>query len=105
MALSEESQRRQALLDKISSRAEALLKESPDPRQEMEWAENRLFEANLFSGNPPKSPAPWVQQVIAENWDLQDESIPWVLEKDSRPEKAETFENLILSLIPSEGGL
>ena len=49
----------------------------------MQWAEQRLSE------------------VIAQNLDLMDDSIPWMKERDSHPEKAETFEELILQLIPS----
>jgi hypothetical protein len=35
---------------------------------------------------------------------LMDEAMPWWEELDILPEEAETFENLILQLIPSEGG-
>ena len=42
---------------------------------------------------------------LAQNPDVMSECISWLLERDSHPEKAETFESLILSLIPSEGGL
>ena len=56
--------------------------ESSAPAQ-MQWAEQRLSE------------------VIAQNLDLMDDSIPWMKERDSHPEKAETFEELILQLIPS----
>ena len=97
----------QAFLDRIARRAAKLLKDSPSPDQEMKWAENRLSEANLWEGNPPnpRSPAAWTDQVIARNLDLMDQSIPWLKERDSRPDKAETFESLILSLLPTESGL
>jgi hypothetical protein len=41
-----------SLLDKIAARAVELLKEEDDPQAEMRWAERRLFEANLYNGNP-----------------------------------------------------
>jgi hypothetical protein len=37
--------------------------------------------------------------------DLMDEAMPWWEERDIHAEQAETFESLILQLIPSEGGL
>ena len=43
--------------------------------------------------------------MIAQNWDLKEETLPWLEERDSHPENAETFDSLILQLIPSEGGL
>jgi hypothetical protein len=96
-----------SLLDKIADRAAHLLmKESDDPQAEMRWAEDKLMEANLFNGNPDrKNPQQWAEEVIAQNDNLADESLPWIKERDLHPEKAETFENLILSLIPTEGGL
>ena len=99
--------RREALLDRIASRAAKLLKESPNPQQEMEWAEHRLWQESLFSPHrvDRSSPSKWVQEVLAQNLDVREDSIPWVLERDSHPERAETFESLILSLIPSESGL
>jgi len=102
-----ESQRKRLLLNKIGSRAEKLLRASPNPSQEMSWAENRLFEANLFQGNPPKprDPATWAEQVILQNPDLMDQSAPYLLEREVRPDRAKTFESLILQLIPTEGGL
>ena len=93
--------------ERIALQAAKLLKDSPSPQREMAWAENRLSEANLFSGNQPdrRNPSRWAEQVIALNPDLTDQSLPWLQEKDSHPEQAETFESLILSLIPSESGL
>ncbi len=96
----------QTLLDKIARRAVLLLKESEDPRAEMRWAESRLLEANLLNWSQQgESPQVWAERVIAQNLDLEDQSGPWLKERDSHPEEAETFESLILSLIPSEGGL
>jgi hypothetical protein len=48
------------------------------------------------------SPFAWTPQVIADNPDLVD-SIFYVECRGSYPEAAETFEELILSLIPTEG--
>jgi hypothetical protein len=95
-----------SLLDKVASRAAKLLAKSPDPQAEMRWAEGRLFEANLFGANPDRSsPRAWAERAIAQNLDLMDQSLPWLKERGSHPERADTFENLILCLIPSEGGL
>ena len=46
-----------------------------------------------------------MELVIARSLDLKDNSLPWLEERDIHPEKAENFEELILSLIPKEGGL
>jgi hypothetical protein len=106
MAPSPERQRRQAWLDQIADQAQKLLREEPNPKQQMQWAEQRLSEANLFGwGRPPSDPRGWTQMVIAQNWDLLDEAMPWWEERDIYAEQAETFESLILQLIPSEGGL
>ena len=43
--------------------------------------------------------------MIAQNPDLTHQSVPWIKEKGLHPEKAESFESLILSPIPKEGGL
>jgi hypothetical protein len=43
--------------------------------------------------------------VIAQNWELLDEAMPWREERDIYAEQAKTFESLILQLIPSECGL
>ncbi len=40
--------RAEALLNKMARRAATLLKDSPDPQQEMEWAEKRLSEEGLL---------------------------------------------------------
>jgi hypothetical protein len=48
--------------------------------------------------------AAWTQAVIATNPDLVD-SLFYLQERAREPERAQTFENIILSLIPSEGGL
>ena len=71
------------------------------------WAENRLFEANLLNFTPNRSsPQAWANQAIAQNWDIKDESLPWLKERDNLDLRGvETFEGLILSLIPTEGGL
>jgi hypothetical protein len=98
---------REKFLDRISRRALELLKESDSPQQEMAWAEDRLFQANmLWVGQPNrKNLSEWIQQAIADNPAILDESVPWMMERGSQPEDAETFEGLILKLIPSEGGL
>ncbi len=89
----------------IARRALELLTESDDPQQEMRWAERRLWEAGLLNFDPPSLPARWTEQVIAENLDVLDQSVPWLRERGSEPQNAETFEQLILTLIPSDGGL
>jgi hypothetical protein len=107
MPLSPESQLREKLLDRVSKRLVHLLRQEENPKQMMLWAEERLFEASLWSGGNPqhKDPSAWVQQVITHNPDIWEQSLPWLEEKDSRPESARTFEGLILSLLPTEGGL
>jgi hypothetical protein len=84
----------QQWLDRIASRAMALLKESPNPQQEIAWAEERLSEESLLGWGTPdrKNLFAWTQEVIAQNWDLMDDSVPWLKERDSHPEEAETFE-------------
>jgi hypothetical protein len=83
-----------------------VLKASRNPQAEMSWAEGRLFEANLLGFDPPRlSPELWTARAIAQNLDLLDQSMPYLRERDVRPDKAESFEVLILSLIPTEGGL
>ena len=105
MALSQQQRKREFLL-KISNRAERLLKRSPHPQQEMSWAENVLFQANLLSSDPPRSSLEiWTDQAIARNPDLMDQSVPYLWERDVRRDKAGSFEELIQSLVPSEGGL
>jgi hypothetical protein len=94
-------------LDAIARRAEFLLRRSPDPQAEMRWAERRLEEQDLWHGSPPSNRgdlAAWAQAVIASNPDLVD-SLFYLEWRDSHPDRAETFENLVLSMIPSEGGL
>ena len=44
---------RQDRLDRIARRAEFLLRRSQDPQAEMAWAERRLFEQDLWHGEPP----------------------------------------------------
>ena len=106
MAETEKMTRGEILLSKTARRALALLSKSDYPQAEMIWADGRLTEAGLLSWSPPTSdPARWTAQAIAQNPDLMDQSIPYLLEKDSQPQEAETFEELILSLIPTEGGL
>jgi hypothetical protein len=75
--------RKRDWLRKIADHAAKLLNEESSAPAQMQWAEQRLSE------------------VIAQNLDLMDDSIPWMKERDSHPEKAETFEELILQLIPS----
>ena len=99
--------RKQRRLDRIASRALSLLQVSDDPEREMAWAEHRLWEENLLAAVKfnRKNLFQWTEHVIAQNQDLKDESLPWQEERDSHPEDAETFEELILRLIPSEGWL
>ena len=60
MAASPESQRKQSWLDQIADQAQKLLKEEPSPRQQMDWAQQHLEEANLYRGNPPPlNPREW----------------------------------------------
>ena len=95
----------QERMEKIAQRALFLLKRSPTPQQDMQWADQRLREESLLGSDPdPKDPTRWTAVAIAQNLDLM-EVLPYLQEKGSYPEKAPTFENLILSLIPSEGGL
>jgi len=64
------------------------------------------MEANLYNFPPHQNdPREWADRVIAQNPDMEDQSIPWIREHGEHPERAETFENLILTLIPMEGGL
>ena len=96
------------LLDRIASRAAQLLKENEYPQAEMKWAEERLREAGLFPlflKPNLKDPRVWAQEVLEDSLDIRDGSLPWVRAHNSHPERAETFESLILSLIPKEGGL
>lgn len=97
----------QARLDRIAHRALFLLRRSPDPQSEMRWGERRLEEQDLWHGNAPSNREDlraWADVVIADNRDLVD-SLFYLAERDSHPERAQSFENLVLSLIPSEGGL
>ena len=108
MALSNESRRNQDWLDKIARRALLLLKESDHPQREMQWAENRLWQEGLWQGNPPdpKNLFQWTEHVIAQNPEMTDQDVPfWLQQRALHPERAETFESLILQLIPKEGGL
>ena len=109
MALPKQIQQRLDQLNLIAARAVALLKESENPEQEMEWAEGRLQEQNLLSAGDlwkvRKDPVAWVEEALVENPDIYEISLPWVKERDNHPEEAETFTQLILSLIPTEGGL
>jgi hypothetical protein len=93
-------------LIQIADRAVKLLKEEPGQPEQMRWANRRLSEANLLAETPPpSSPRNWADQAIAQNLDLIDDSMEWWQERGIFPEKAETFEGLIVQLIPSEGGL
>ena len=99
--------RKRELLDKVARPAAKLLKGEPSAQQTaMSWAERVLEEASLLTSDPPrKTPELWTEQAIALNSDLLDQSAPYLMERDVRPDKAETFEELIRSLVPSEGGL
>jgi hypothetical protein len=90
----------------VADRAAEFLKESHNPKAEMRWAERRLADAGLCSPNQDlKPPQEWAEEVIAQNPAVEEESLPWFREHNSHPERAETFESLILSLIPTQGGL
>jgi len=104
---SPEFQQKQDWLDQISRHALVLLRQESQPQAQrsMRWAERRLSEANLWSGNPPNDLPSWTAQVIARNPDLMGDSLPHLQERDLHPEKAESFESLVLQLIPSESGL
>lgn len=108
MPFDNETKERQALLNKLVSRAVELLKESDNPRQEMSWAEENLWEANLLDRPAPKywnDPKMWANLVLEQNQSIQSESLPWMRERGTDPSEAETFEQLILGLIPQESGL
>ena len=107
MAYSKETQAKYDRLEKIASHALTLLKRSPHPKTEMEWAERRLREEGLFRSyqDPEPTPGPWTEHVIARSLDLKDNSLPWLEERDIHPEKAQTFRSLILQLVPKESGL
>ena len=95
------------LLGQIAARALELLKEEPPAQQAAAeaWAEGLLQEERLLTSDPDrKNPALWTAQALAQNQDLT-EVLPWLRERGSHPEKAETFEELIRSLVPKEGGL
>jgi hypothetical protein len=101
-----QQERKREFLFKIARRAAKFLKASRDPKAEMSWAERVLSEANLLNFDPQRSsPELWTDQVIAQNPDLMDQSMPYLRERDVRPDKAESFEVLIRSLVPSEGRL
>ena len=106
MAQTSERAERVLLLNKAIDRAAELLGESENLRQEMTWAEDRLEEANLFSGPQPnrKDPVIWAREVVGNPY-VREESVPWMRERGTDPSQAETFEQLILSLIPRESGL
>jgi hypothetical protein len=98
----------QEWLNQIARRASALLKKEPAPRQQMSWAEDHLFKAGLWLGDvEEKAPAPasWTAQVIAQNRELVDRSLPYLQNKGLHPEEAENFESLVRQLVPKEGGL
>ena len=107
MAYPKEHQAKLDYLEKIAHHASALLKKSPSPHHEMSWAEDHLWRAGLWLGNDPevKDRASWTAQVIAQNPELLDRSLPYLEDKGLHPEQAESFEGLISLLIPREGGL
>ena len=109
MVLPKQIQQRLQQLNLIAARAVALLKESPDPEQEMVWAEDRLSDQNLLAAGElwkeRKDPEAWVEAALVENPDIFEISLPWSKERNNHPETAESFNQLILSLIPTEGGL
>jgi hypothetical protein len=87
MAPSPKRQRRQAWLDQIADQAQKLLREEPNPKQQMQWAEQRLSEANLFGWcRPPSDRKGWIQMLIAQNWDLMEEAMPSWEDQDIHPE-------------------
>ena len=99
-------QREKDLLERIAERALKLLKEEPDPRSSILWVEKCLQEANLLNTDGNRDNLrEWANTVIRDNPNLLEISIPWVVEHNSHPEKAETLEDLIWALIPQEGGL
>ena len=105
----QESQQAHDWLDKIARRALHLLKASDDPSRKMTWAEDLLFKEGLWQGNPPdrQNPFQWTEQVIAQNPEMLDQDVPfWLQQRGLHPEQSETFESLILQLVPGkEGGL
>jgi putative transcriptional regulator len=77
------------------------LRRSQDPQAEMAWAERRLFEQDLWHRDAPGNRgdlAASAQAVIATTPDPVD-SLFYLQVRDSQPERAQTFENIILSLI------
>ena len=95
----------QEYMKQVAQRALKLLKKSPHPEVLMKWADLRLLQEGLENGSPEeKGLEAWVSHVLAQNLYLRD-NIHWVREHNSHPEKAETFEDLILAFIPTEGGL
>ena len=99
-------QREKDLLERIAERALKLLKEEPDPQSSILWVEKCLQEANLLNTDGDRNNLrEWANTVIRDNPNLLEISIPWVVEHNSHPEKAETLEDLIWALIPQEGGL
>jgi hypothetical protein len=108
MALTEEGQQSQDRLDQIARHAAALLKKEPLPHRQMNWAEDHLWKAGLWLGDveeKAKDRASWTGQVIAQNRELLDRSLPYLQDKGLHPEEAETFESLVRQLVPKEGGL
>ena len=98
---------KQGWMNKIADHALSLLKASRDPQSDMKWAEDRLEAEGLLGWQRLErdNPRLWTERAIAQNRDLKDQSIPHLQDRDLHPEEAETFEGLILSLIPTEGGL
>ena len=103
--MSKENLQAHLWLNRIARQAHHLLQTEPDPQNQMKWADSRLSQANLWQ-SPSRTLAPedWTEQAIAQNPDLMDQSIPWLKERDLKPEEAETFESLILQLLPTESG-
>jgi hypothetical protein len=99
--------RRQRFLNLAGDRlAKLLAKYSPERQSKiMDWVESRLEDNSLLTGNPDRSTMrQWLTDVIEDNPNLMEQSVDWAMDRGTRPEKAETVEELILSLIPSEGG-
>lgn len=73
----------------------------------MAWVEERLSEAGLLGwGHPDRENLfAWTEEVLANNGDILSESVRWRLDRGWTPETVNSFEELVLELIITEGGL
>lgn len=99
-------QLRHRFLARVAKRLEQLLREDPDRDETMHWVEMTLFEASGDSVEPDRrSLGHWTHNLIEASPWLYAEGAPWAMAHGLRPNQADNVHELIVSLIPSEGGL